>query len=251
MLINTAATLQVLHPSIRSMNQSVVSSAPCSFGILINRGLESTGGPARAGRKVGLNITIIFFGGPDDRECLAYASRMAGHPDMSLTLIRFVASASPSDPDSASDSIVDVSPRANDQERRLDEACIEELRQRWDGWDMQYKERVSRNAEETVEGLREMVNADQDLYIVGRSNESESPMLAGLTDWCECPELGPIGDLLSTSDFAATVSVLVLQQGMIAEDMAGPAPVLPESPGGKHVRLYVSKTRKHTTDVVV
>ena len=37
-------------------------------------------------------------------------------------------------------------------------------------------------------------------------------MLSDL-DWSEYPELGAIGDILASSDFSATVSVLVVQQG--------------------------------------
>ncbi|KAG5148487.1 hypothetical protein JHK82_015368 [Glycine max] len=51
-----------------------------------------------------------------------------------------------------------------------------------------------------------------DLFIVGRGQGVISPLTAGLTDWSECPEIGAIGDMLASSDFAATASVLVLQQ---------------------------------------
>ena len=32
-----------------------------------------------------------------------------------------------------------------------------------------------------------------------------------MADWIECPELGPIGDLLASKDFQTTASVLVVQ----------------------------------------
>ncbi|KAG5052156.1 hypothetical protein JHK85_004697 [Glycine max] len=51
-----------------------------------------------------------------------------------------------------------------------------------------------------------------DLFIVGRGQGVISPLTAGLTDWSECPETGAIGDMLASSDFAATTSVLVVQQ---------------------------------------
>lgn len=33
---------------------------------------------------------MVFFGGPDDRECLALARRMAEHPGVNVTAMRFV-----------------------------------------------------------------------------------------------------------------------------------------------------------------
>lgn len=106
---------------------------------------------------------------------------------------------------------------------------------RWEGGEVYYRERVSSNAEETVAGIREMVEGGHDLYIVGRGFEAESTLTAGLTEWSECPELGPIGDLLSTSDFAAGLSVLVVQQGKMADGMVG----MPDSPG-RHVKVFVN-----------
>lgn len=34
------------------------------------------------------NVAVIFIGGEDDREALAYAGRMSGHADVSLTVLR-------------------------------------------------------------------------------------------------------------------------------------------------------------------
>ena len=34
------------------------------------------------------NVAVIFIGGEDDREALAYAERMSGHVDVSLTILR-------------------------------------------------------------------------------------------------------------------------------------------------------------------
>ncbi|KAI7979458.1 Cation/H(+) antiporter 15 [Camellia lanceoleosa] len=60
--------------------------------------------------------------------------------------------------------------------------------------------------------IRSIDNTLYDLFIVGRGQGMVSPLTAGLTDWSEFPELGAIGDLLASSDFAATMSVLVVQQ---------------------------------------
>lgn len=52
-----------------------------------------------------------------------------------------------------------------------------------------------------------------ELFIVGRSYKNASTELTtGLKEWIDCPELGPIGDILVSSDFSMVVSVLVIQQ---------------------------------------
>lgn len=51
-----------------------------------------------------------------------------------------------------------------------------------------------------------------DLIIVGRRHGGDSRMLAGLTEWVEFPELGPVGDILASADINRPVSVLVVQQ---------------------------------------
>jgi len=37
-----------------------------------------------------LHVVVLFLGGADDREAAAYASRLAVHPRVNLTLIRFL-----------------------------------------------------------------------------------------------------------------------------------------------------------------
>lgn len=92
------------------------------------------------------------------------------------------------------------------------------------------------NAEETVAVIRG-VDGIQDMYVVGRGHGKESPLTAGLTDWSECPELGPIGDLLASPDFGTTASVLVLQQGK----GGAPADAMMEPKG----RVYMNKADHH------
>ncbi|KAF6156579.1 hypothetical protein GIB67_002762, partial [Kingdonia uniflora] len=80
--------MEATNPALRNINQNVLANAPCSVGILIDRGL---GGLTRvAVSQISRNIAVLFFGGPDDREALSYAWRMARHPDVSLTVFRFL-----------------------------------------------------------------------------------------------------------------------------------------------------------------
>jgi hypothetical protein len=85
------------------------------------------------------------------------------------------------------------------------------------------------------------------LFIVGRGQGNISPLTAGLTDWSECPELGAIGDLLASSDFATIASVLVVQQyvGASSDDGLG-TPVLTNEDYVNH-HSSVTPPRGHQT----
>ncbi|KAH0459870.1 hypothetical protein IEQ34_010533 [Dendrobium chrysotoxum] len=104
------------------------------------------------------------------------------------------------------------------------------------GGEAEYVERIVGNAEETVAMLREMAWR-YDLCIVGIGEGMPSPLTAELTEWSECEELGPIGDLLASPDFRSRASVLVLQWGKYREgseiEMSGGARLvsMPASPG--------------------
>jgi hypothetical protein len=59
-----------------------------------------------------VQVATLFFGGPDDREAVAWSRRIAAHPRVNLTLIRFQ-SASASSLASASASSVQNSQTDN------------------------------------------------------------------------------------------------------------------------------------------
>lgn len=74
----------------RLVNQRVLKNAPCSVALLVDRGFggsQQTPGPTA---KVAQRVCIIFFGGPDDREALQLAGRMAEHPAVRVTVLRFI-----------------------------------------------------------------------------------------------------------------------------------------------------------------
>jgi hypothetical protein len=204
--------MEATNPAFRMVNQNVLANAPCSVGILVDRGLN--GSTRLAANQVSHHVAVLFFGGPDDREALSYAWRMSKHPGISLTVLRFI----PGD-----DAILDH-PNLNDprmltvetnnieREMQLDQELINEFQINISNDEtIVYTEKVVNNGEETVGVIRTM-ESNHDLFIVGRGQGIISPLTAGLTDWSECPELGAIGDMLASSDFAATVSVLVVQQ---------------------------------------
>lgn len=72
----------------RITNQNVINKAKCTVGILIDRGLGGT--TQLSATNASQHFVVLFFGGADDREALAYGGRIAEHPDVSLTVIRFL-----------------------------------------------------------------------------------------------------------------------------------------------------------------
>ncbi|GER40847.1 Cation/H(+) antiporter 15 [Striga asiatica] len=208
--------MEATNPAFRSVNQNVLAHAPCSVAILVDRGLSGARlSPGHASH----HVAVLFFGGPDDREALAIAWRMSEHPGVGLSVMRFVPGDNTLETTSEAPAARNTSGRERmtvvtdgDRERQLDEDYISEFRARTAGdGSVVYVERVVNHGEETVAAIRSM-DTSHDLFVVGRGQGMVTPVMAGLTDWSECPELGAIGDLLASSDFAATYSVLVVQQ---------------------------------------
>ncbi|XP_064953485.1 cation/H(+) antiporter 15-like [Musa acuminata AAA Group] len=213
--------MEPINSSIKVLNANVLNASPCSVGILIDRGLSSKARMAH-GQQYSHRIALLFFGGPDDREALAYAWRMAENPSINLTVVRFIAGdqadvpqspATTPPPPTAQDSRTISIVTDSTQEKQLDEEYLNEfLLGNIGNESLLYTEKVVNSTEETVAAIQSMESV-HDLYVVGRSQRDAALTLtAGLTEWAECPELGPIGDLLASSDFATTISVLVVHQ---------------------------------------
>lgn len=205
--------MESTNPAYRLVNQNLLENSPCSVGILVDRGLN--GATRLNSNTVSLQVAVLFFGGPDDREALAYAWRMAQHPGITLTVLRFIHDEDEADTASTratNDSDLKIPKMDHRKQRQLDDDYINLFRAENAEYEsIVYIEKLVSNGEETVAAVRSM-DSSHDLFIVGRGEGMSSPLTAGLTDWSECPELGAIGDLLASSDFAATVSVLVVQQ---------------------------------------
>lgn len=72
----------------RVVNQRVLKNASCSVAVLMDRsfcGAEE----AVASTTMPKRVCIVLFGGPDDREALELGGRMAEHPAVRLTILRF------------------------------------------------------------------------------------------------------------------------------------------------------------------
>ncbi|KAI5054970.1 hypothetical protein GOP47_0030115 [Adiantum capillus-veneris] len=79
-------------PSFFKVTQKVLDHAPCSIGILVDRG--SMGISPIHPSFFSYKVVVLFVGGPDDREALFTGSRMIGHPGVALKLVRFIRSSS-------------------------------------------------------------------------------------------------------------------------------------------------------------
>ncbi|KAI5655682.1 hypothetical protein M9H77_32869 [Catharanthus roseus] len=227
--------MESINPAYRTINQNLLANSPCSVGILVDRGLSGT---TRLGAgQISHHVVVLFFGGPDDREALAYGWRMSDHPGITLTVMRFISpnennnnfqNFPPNEQQGVAGGVLTIV-TGNDQEKQLDEDFLNEFKSRTcHDESIVFIEKIVNNGEETVASIRG-IDSIHDLFIVGRGQGMISSLTAGLTDWSECPELGAIGDLLASSDFAATVSVLVVQQ-YVGMEIHGDFMTTPDSP---------------------
>ncbi|GAU16615.1 hypothetical protein TSUD_233670 [Trifolium subterraneum] len=60
--------------------------------------------------------------------------------------------------------------------------------------------------------LNELEKIGCDLYIIGQGNHRNSRVFSNLSEWCDCLELGIIGDMLASDNFSSRSSILVVQQ---------------------------------------
>eukprot|EP01018_Ginkgo_biloba_P021217 Gb_33373 [translate_table: standard] len=220
--------LESVNLGFRTVNHKVLRHAPCSVGILVDRGL---GGQSQlAPSNVSHHVAVLFFGGPDDREALVFARRMAEHPGIKLTIIHFLpgiefndtainltplpAYDHEKDPDVYKFSTAEMD---REKERLLDEKALADLNRKNDtsctddqAESIVYEERVINNTVDSVVSIGKTNKFN--LILVGRGR-FPSPLVADLADRsAECPELGPIGDVLASSRASINASVLVIQQ---------------------------------------
>lgn len=204
---NLVGTEVIRSREVHSVNIEVLNNAPCSVGILVNKS-NNFRNPFAGCSTIGRHshsfhhFAMLFLGGADAREALAFADRMAGNPDVSLIVIRFLSHNHEGD---------------NEMEKKLDDGVVtwfwvkNETNPR-----VIYREVVVRNGAETVATIQAL-NEDTyyDLWIVGRTQGINPVLLEGLEHWSENYELGVIGDYIASSDFGGTASVLVVHQQIL------------------------------------
>ncbi|XP_057548928.1 cation/H(+) antiporter 24-like [Amaranthus tricolor] len=200
----------LLRPGVQTANANTVTHAPCSVGLLACKNAASWGTlPNRMSQRGHRQFAMLFLGGPDAREGLSLADRMVGHPDVSLVVVRFLASEYRGD---------------NESERKLDDGVVTWFWVKNERNDkVVYKEISVSNGFETVSAIQSLNESVAiDLWIVGRKSGINPRLLYGLSEWSDNPELGLIGDFLVSVDFNTSGSVLVVQQQVLRDQRASP-----------------------------
>ncbi|XP_042505093.1 cation/H(+) antiporter 18-like [Macadamia integrifolia] len=193
-------SMETTRNDFRWVNQRVLEHARCSVGILVDRGFGGT--THVSSREVSSSIIVLFFGGCDDREALAYGARMAEHPGINLTVYRFLMEPEPSQE-------IDRIENLGTGNRSIDDEYLAEFQQKTQTESsMKYEVRMVRNTAETIAMIRELSRSD--LFLGGRKPEGE--VAETLDVKSDFSELGPVGSLLASSDFSTTASVLIIQQ---------------------------------------
>lgn len=190
--------LETTRTEFHYVNKRVLEHAPCSVGILVDRGLG--GNTHVSARNVNYIVKVLFFGGPDDIEALAYSTRMSEHPGISLVVIRFRVNAE----------LVENNVRIDmgKEEQPRDEEYLAEFRERVekDGR-IKYDDIEVESGIEAVEVIKR--HGECQLLVVGRMPEGQLvAAFEGTRN--DCPELGPVGGLLTSPEFST--SILVVQQ---------------------------------------
>lgn len=200
-------SLESTRSEFRWVNRRVLENAPCSVGILVDRGLG--GSTHVASSNVSSATTVLFFGGPDDQEALAYGLRMAEHPGISLTVVCFQVGSLENEGDIVS---VDINMEPSSKKGvPTDEKFLAGAKKNVShNNSVKFEERRVRKCEEVMEVAKEYSRCN--LFLVGRMPESEVAIALKNSVKSECPELGPVGNLLTSPEFSTSASVLVVQQ---------------------------------------
>ncbi|KAK7837927.1 cation/h(+) antiporter 18 [Quercus suber] len=151
-------SLETTRSDFRLVNRKVLEHARCSVGILVDRGLGGTTQVAAT---------------------LAYGVRMAEHPGIRLTVIRFIV-----EPESMGEIVRVNIEAASSKLRSSDEEFLAEFKQNM--------------ARMTLSNMKRNWPECEAALDLGRSDD--------------CSELGPVGVLLTSPDFSTTASVLIVQQ---------------------------------------
>ncbi|KAK3227959.1 hypothetical protein Dsin_007821 [Dipteronia sinensis] len=178
--------MEMTRNEFRWVKKKVLEHAPCSVGILVDRGLS--GNTHVSASNVSSTITVLFFGGNDDHEALAY--------------VRFLQSSE------FSEEIVNVD---RDTPNSTDEIFLAEIKQKLsNSKSVRFEERTVRNTSETVDAIMEFNRSN--LFLVGRMPGGRVAAENMKNVKSECQELDPVGNLLISPDFSTSASVLVVQQ---------------------------------------
>ncbi|MCO5567866.1 hypothetical protein L7F22_021562 [Adiantum nelumboides] len=204
--------IEYINLGLTRVNQRILQCAPCSVAIYVERGLWGSTGLSETSSSH--KVAVFFFGGPDDREVLVFALRIAEHPNVRLFVIRFLY-----EEKNHTDCMIEMDRHGKDcvtEERRLDEeslAPINECKESLKIGDASYEELVYHD--NPVNAAENMATSkDFSLVLIGRRcHESFLPSERKSMDKVsECSELGVVGDALVHGMGDLQASILVIQQ---------------------------------------
>lgn len=189
-------TVETSH-AFKNLNRKVLEKAPCSVGIFLDR-VKQKNPRYILSEQLLQKVAVLFFGGADDREALAYGQRMSQNPIIELNLTRFITL--------NTEGVVGGKERS----KMLDANILSDFKQKTVSC-----KRVSYQEEEVSSGqdvitLTRAAGEAYDLVLVGRRH-GESHIMHQLKKWKDRGELGEVGEILA-SDHKCGASVLVVQQ---------------------------------------
>ncbi|XP_074270213.1 cation/H(+) antiporter 4-like [Silene latifolia] len=202
----------------RALNKSVLDLAPCSVGILVERGYKKLNHSSSSVSRlsfssmscctkppltsvqveediIGHKVGVIFIGGNDDQEAVTYGKRIAGE-SVKVEVIRVMGLG------------------VDNPLTMLDCWALEGIRgDNNNNNNISYKEITVKDGPEMAKYLWSIVK-EYDVMIVGRrkGQGEECIQTTGLQEWSEVEELGTLGDILAQPDLKCQTSVLVIQQ---------------------------------------
>lgn len=182
------------------MNCNVLNAAPCSVGILIDRGCPSGLKYVYESWSV-YRVVVLFFGGADDREALALAERLYGSPTIEVTVIGFL----------KCDDDIDGTMERN-HERNLDDEFITDFYTRTAGNNgVTYMTELVETSFGVIEVIMKMEDT-YDLIVLGRHHRGDAELIVELSEWDTCSELGKMADLFTSSGYGGKATILVVEQ---------------------------------------
>ncbi|XP_057990733.1 cation/H(+) antiporter 15-like [Hevea brasiliensis] len=185
---------------LRSFNAQLQANAPCTVGILVQKGL-----PPRKNLlgQFSCNVLVIFMGGPDDSEALKLAMRMSENSNVSITLLRIYLKMDE----------VDIKGDGNG----LDDLLVQEFK------DKNVKnsrvlchEVVVNDSLQLIATIQSMEHS-YDLVVVGKV-PAQIKFLKEMTEWAEYSELGVMGDFLYSSKFHDCKMSMLMQHYLKVEE---------------------------------
>ncbi|OWM87384.1 hypothetical protein CDL15_Pgr022495 [Punica granatum] len=180
---------------LRSLNPNIQASAPCTVGILVDNGFHHR---ARYSNSL-FNVAVIFLGGPDDREALAYGTRASGREGIHITVIRILLNSLCANND-------------HEDQKKLDDEVIKEFKIKNANNMSAVHCEVEAEDNVHVVNIVKSLELNYDLVILGRRPGSRPIFREEMLSFTEHPELGVIGDMLASEDLCGgETSILVMQ----------------------------------------